>query len=152
MYRGAKGMWGGRRGDFPRVLGTTWKPAKTPLFPVGASRPFSRTWHIEAGHAKEPNVMWLGTEPAALFKSTDRGQTWESVRALNDHADSKKWEPGGGGLGLHSIGVDAGDPKSMTIGISSGGVYETADGGKSWTRHNEGLGSPVPQGPEGDYT
>ena len=48
--------------------------------------------------------------------------------------------------------VDAGDPKTMAIGISSAGVYETTDGGKTWTRHNEGLGSPTPQGPEGDYT
>jgi photosystem II stability/assembly factor-like uncharacterized protein len=53
---------------------------------------------------------------------------------------------------MHSIVVDAGDPKSMAIGISSAGVYETSDGGRSWTRHNEGLASPVPQGPEGDYT
>ena len=96
--------------------------------------------------------MWVGTEPASLFKSTDRGESWESVRALNEHEDAKKWVPGGGGLGLHSIAVDAGDPKAMTIGISSGGVYETADGGKSWTRQNAGLGSPVPQPPEGDYT
>ncbi len=96
--------------------------------------------------------MWLGTEPASLFKSTDRGQTWESVRSLNDHADAKYWEPGGGGLGLHSIVVDAADPKSMAIAISSGGVYETTDGAKSWTRQNAGLESPVPQPPEGDYT
>jgi len=152
LYAGVNATWGGPRVEISRDLGKTWKPAKNPAFPQGDPRTFSRTWHIEAGHAKEPNVMWLGTEPASLFKSTDRGQTWESVRALNDHPDAKYWQPGGGGLGLHSIVVDAGDAKSMAIAISSGGVYETSDGGKSWTRQNAGLGSPVPQPPEGDYT
>lgn len=152
LFAGVNATWGGPRVEISRDLGKTWKPGKNPAFPAGDDRTFSRTWHIEAGHAKEPDVMWLGTEPAALFKSTDRGETWQSVRGLNDHPDTKYWQPGGGGLGMHSIAVDAGDPKRLTIGISSAGVYETADGGKSWTRHNEGLLSPVPQGPEGDYT
>ena len=152
LYAGVNMTWGGPRIELSRDLGKTWKAGANPAFPKGDTRTFSRTWHIEPGHASEPNVMWAGTEPAALFKSTDRGETWESVRALNDHPDTKYWEPGGGGLGLHSIVVDAADAKTMAIGISSAGVYETADGGKSWTRHNEGLGSPVPPRPEGDYT
>ena len=152
LYAGINMTWGGPRVEISRDLGKTWKPGKNPAFPKGDERTFSRTWHIEAGHASEPNVMWLGTEPASLFKSTDRGESWESVRSLNDHPDTKHWSPGGGGLGLHSIVVDSADPKTMAIGISSAGIYETTDGGKTWARHNEGLLSPVPQGPEGDYT
>ena len=150
LYAGINMTWGGPRVEISRDLGKTWKPGKNPAFPKGDPRTFSRTWHIEAGHAKEPNVMWLGTEPASLFKSTDRGETWEPVTALNDHEDAQKWVPGGGGLGLHSIAVDAGDPKAMTIGISSGGIYETTDGGRSWTRMNYGLNSPVPIEKDGD--
>jgi len=152
LYAGVNATWGGPRVEISRDLGKTWKPAKNPAFPAGDERTFSRTWHIEAGHASEPNVMWLGTEPASLFKSTDCGETWESVRSLNDHADRKWWTPGAGGLGLHSIVVDVADANTMSVGISAAGVYETTDGGKSWTRHNEGLGFPVPPGPEGDYT
>jgi len=152
LFAGVNMTWGGPRVEISRDLGKTWKPGKNPAFPNGDERTFSRTWHIEAGHAKQPDVMWVGTEPASLFKSTDRGESWESVRSLNDHEDAKKWSPGGGGLGLHSIAVDAADPKAVTIGISSGGVYETTDGGKSWTRTNHGLGSPVPIEADGDLT
>src|SRR5438045_6340198 len=152
LYAGVNMTWGGARVEFSRDLGKTWKPGKNPAFPKGDERTFSRTWRIEPGHAKEPEAMWVGTEPASLFKSTDRGESWEPVRALNDHEDAKKWAPGGGGLGLHSIAVDAADPKAVTIGISSGGVYETTDGGRSWTRMNYGLGSPVPLEADGDLT
>ena len=151
LYAGINMTWGGPRVEISRDLGKSWKTGANPAFPKGDPRAFSRTWHIEAGHASEPDVLWLGTEPASLFKSTDRGETWESVRALNDHADAKYWSPGGGGLGLHSIAVDATDPKTLAIGISSGGVYETTDGGRSWTRQNQGIGSPVPPQPEGDF-
>ena len=152
LFAGINMTWGGPRIEISRDLGKTWKPGKNPAFPKGDSRTFGRTWHIEPGHASEPHVMWAGIEPAALFKSTDRGESWESVRALNDHPETTYWSPGGGGLGLHSIVVDAVDPKTLAIGISSAGVYETTDAGKTWTRQNAGLGSPVPQPPEGDFT
>ena len=152
LFAAVNMSWGGPRIEISRDLGKTWKPGANPAFPTGDSRTFSRTWHIEPGHTSDPTVMWAGIEPAALFKSTDRGETWESVRALNDHPETRYWSPGGGGLGLHSIAVDAADPKRLAIGISSGGVYETADGGRTWTRANEGLLSPVPPQPEGNYT
>src|SRR5207237_8875450 len=107
---------GGPRIEIPTGHVKTVKPSKNRACPKGDERTFSRTWHIEPGHAKEPEAMWVGTEPASLFKSTDRGESWEPVRALNDHEDAKKWVPGGGGLGLHSIEVDAGDPESIAIG------------------------------------
>jgi photosystem II stability/assembly factor-like uncharacterized protein len=151
LFAGINMAWGGPRVEISRDLGKTWKTGANPAFPKGDDRTFSRTWHIEAGHANQPDVLWCGVEPAALFKSTDRGQSWEPVRALNDHEDRKYWSPGGGGLGLHSIAVDAVDPKSVTIGISSAGVYETSDGGRSWSRANQGTGSPLPPQPEGDF-
>src|SRR5260221_200124 len=77
LCAGVNMSWGGPRVEISRDLGKTWKPGKNPAFPKGDERTFSRTWHIEAGHAKEPNVMWAGTEPASLFKSTDRGESWE---------------------------------------------------------------------------
>ncbi|HEV2010565.1 MAG TPA: hypothetical protein VGS17_06005, partial [Candidatus Limnocylindria bacterium] len=82
LFAGINMTWGGPRVEISRDLGKTWKTGANPAFPKGDDRTFSRTWHIEAGHASQPDVMWCGVEPASLFKSTDRGQSWEPVRAL----------------------------------------------------------------------
>ncbi|MBI3522396.1 MAG: exo-alpha-sialidase [Chloroflexi bacterium] len=144
VWAGVNATWGGPRIEVSHDLGRTWTIAANPAFPAGDDRTFARTWHIEAGHASQPGVVWAGTEPASLFRSGDRGHTWEPVRSLNDHPEHAFWSPGGGGLGLHSIAIDPADARSMTIGISSGGVYDTTDGGKTWTNGNAGTRSPIP--------
>ena len=142
MYAAINSTWGGSRIEYSRDLGKTWKTSKNPAFPQGSDRTFYQTWHIEPGHVKTPNVVWAGTEPAALFRSEDRGETWELNTALDDHPSRKEWVPGFGGMGLHSIAIDATDPSFMQIGISVGGVYTTHDGGASWERDNRQTGGP----------
>jgi len=142
MFAAVNQTWGGSRIEVSRDMGKTWKTTKNPAFPEGTDRTFSKTWHIEPGHSKTPNVVWAGTEPAALFKSEDRGETWSIVKSLDDQPSRAKWVPGFGGMGLHSIAIDAKDPKKMMVGISVGGVYRTEDGGTTWVQDNKVNGAP----------
>src|SRR5438093_3732532 len=134
MYAAVNSTWGGSRIEISRDMGKTWKTSKNPAFPEGSDRTFYQTWHIEPGHPQTPNVVWAGTEPAALFKSEDRGETWSIVQSLDDQPTRAKWVPGFGGMGLHSIAIDAKDPKRMSVGISVGGVYTTTEGARPGRR------------------
>jgi hypothetical protein len=129
--------WGGpkirRSGD----LGRSWSVVSNPVFREPSPLTFKRAWHIEPGHPTQPDVTWVGVEPAALFRTMDRGEYWEPVAGLNEHPTRERWESGGGGLALHSIAIDAGDPKHMAVGISAGGAYESRDGGLTWRPWNE---------------
>lgn len=90
-------------------------------------------WHIEPGHPSEPGVVFAGTQPAGLFRSNDGGSHWEPVEGLNNHPYRSAW--GGTGSGqstLHSIQVDPRDAAHMFVSISTGGTYESTDGGTSW--------------------
>ena len=100
-----------------------------------------RVWHIAPGGPKEKNVLYAGTAPAGLFKSTDAGNTWKELKALSSHKSRKEWMPGAGGLALHSIQVDPMDPKRIFVGISAAGAFRSADGGKKWKPINEGVGT-----------
>jgi photosystem II stability/assembly factor-like uncharacterized protein len=100
----------------------------------------AQVWQLAFG---PDNVVWAGTEPAALFKSTDGGRTFELVRGLWDHPHRRQWFPGGGGLGLHTILIDPRDPQRLHVAISAGGVYRTDDGGETWAPRNHGIGGVV---------
>jgi len=90
-------------------------------------------WTLEAGHAATPGRIWAGTIPGGLFVSEDRGDSWSLVRALWDDPRRKAWTGGGYDYpGLHSVGVDLRDPDSLLVGVSTGGVWRTGDGGASW--------------------
>ncbi len=140
LYAAVNQTWGGPRIEVSRDLGRSWKTAANPAFPAGSDMTFTKTWHIEPGHASTPKVVWAGVDHGALFRSDDRGMTWALVNGLTDHPTRKLWNVGGAGtINLHSIAVDAVDPKRLAIGISAGGVYETRDGGATWTPANTGL-------------
>ena len=83
--------------------------------------------------------MFAGIEDAALFKSTDGGQAWEELSGLRKHGTGPKWQPGAGGMCLHTVLLDPSNPDRMYIAISAAGAFRTDDGGKSWTRINRGL-------------
>ena len=109
------------------------------------------------GHASEPGVWYAGTSPQGLFRSTDGGATWTGVDGFNEHPQRKAWCGGDqdgtpDGPKLHSILVDPRDPKHLYIGMSSGGVFESTDGGADWTPLNKGVKAlflPEPDPPFG---
>jgi photosystem II stability/assembly factor-like uncharacterized protein len=122
-------------------FGKTWsEPERHPIkFPEDSGRALAQNWQIVPGRKSDPNVLYCGVEPAALFKSTDKGDTWEADRGLMYHEHQPKWQPGAGGLCLHTIILDPDNPKRMLIAISAAGVYRTDDGGKTWQARNKGV-------------
>lgn len=96
-------------------------------------------WQIALGHPDEPDTLYAGVEPAALFKSTDAGATWSLVQGLHDHPHRTQWMPGGGGLCLHTVLPDPSNSKRLFVAISTGGVYRTDDGGENWQPRNQGV-------------
>lgn len=117
--------------------GATWEISKTPpRFPKASGLSVSRVWHIEPGVEDEPDVFYAGVEPACLFRSEDRGKSWSPNKALMNHKTRKKWQPGGGGLCMHTVLVDGSRPKRIHVAISAVGTLFTEDGGKTWEFQN----------------
>jgi photosystem II stability/assembly factor-like uncharacterized protein len=101
---------------------------------------FKRVWHIEPSLTSADEV-YAGVEDAALFKSGDGGQSWQEVSGLRKHGSGPFWQPGAGGMCLHSILLDPVDPSRMFIAISAAGAFRTDDGGETWRPINRGLHS-----------
>lgn len=120
--------------------GCSWdEPTESPAFATGAGESVKAVWYILPGHAERPGEVWVGVEPAALFRSRDWGASWQPVRGLNEHPTRSLWQPGGGGLCLHGIAATPADPDDLVATISAGGSYRTTDGGASWTAVNSGV-------------
>jgi photosystem II stability/assembly factor-like uncharacterized protein len=122
-------------------FGKTWTEPEAygVKFPEGADNAVKQIWQIALGHTDEPNTLYCGVEPAALFKSTDAGETWSLVQGLYDHPHRSQWMPGGGGLCLHTILPDPSNSERLFVAISTGGVYRTDDGGANWQPRNQGV-------------
>jgi photosystem II stability/assembly factor-like uncharacterized protein len=125
----------------------TGKPLTTHQWYDGTQHPweFKRVWHLEPS-LDDPDVVYAGVEDAALFRSTDGGKNWHELANLRGHGTGPKWQPGAGGMGLHTIVLDRSNPKRMFIAISAAGAFRTDDGGQTWKAINRGLKSPyLPQ-------
>jgi photosystem II stability/assembly factor-like uncharacterized protein len=120
----------------------TGKPLTTHQFYDGTQHPweFKRVWHLEPS-LDEPGTVYAGVEDAALFRSTDGGESWNEFPGLRGHGTGPKWQPGAGGMCLHTIILDPSNPQRMFIAISAAGAFRTDDGGKTWTPINRGLRS-----------
>ena len=101
---------------------------------------FARVWHLEPS-LTDPDTVFAGAEDAALFKSTDGGTTWAELSGLRTHSTGPSWQPGAGGMCVHTVLVDPTDPQRLHVAISAAGVFRSDDGGESWRPANRGLRS-----------
>jgi photosystem II stability/assembly factor-like uncharacterized protein len=121
----------------------TGKPLTTHLWYDGSQHPweFKRVWHIEPSR-DNPDTAYAGVEDAALFRTTDGGKSWHELPGLRGHGTGSKWQPGAGGMCLHTILFDPTNPKRIYVAISAAGAFRTDDGGATWKPINRGLKSP----------
>ena len=137
------GMPKGESNKFAYDVSTeTGKPLTTHMWYDGTQHPweFKRVWHLEPS-LTDPNHVYAGVEDAALFESKDGGQNWTELAALRGHESGPRWQPGAGGMCLHTILLDPKNPQRIFIAISAAGAFRTDDGGKSWKPINRGLHS-----------
>src|SRR5437660_10276362 len=133
-------MWGAflrSSDDFGRI----WtNPLEASIrFPVESGAALKNIWQFCLGRADEPDTLYCGVEPAALFESRDAGESWSLVRALYEHPHRPRWMPSNGGLFLHTIVPDPGKKERMYVAVSAGGVYRTEDSGNTWQARNNGI-------------
>jgi photosystem II stability/assembly factor-like uncharacterized protein len=134
-------------------LGATWVEPEMPTvaFPDDAEAALANIWQLELGHESQPDVVYAGVEPAALFRSDDAGKSFELVRGLWDHPHRTQWQPGGGGLCLHTVLPHPTDPAKMGIAVSAAGFYRTDDGGTTWSAANKGIKAPFLPDPDVEF-
>jgi hypothetical protein len=127
------------------------KPLTTHQWYDGTQHPweFKRVWHFEPS-LSDPNTVFAGIEDAALFKSTDGGESWHELSGLRGHGTGPKWQPGAGGMCLHTVILDPSNPDRIYIAISAAGAFRTDDGGKTWKPINRGLKSQYIPDPDAE--
>jgi photosystem II stability/assembly factor-like uncharacterized protein len=133
-------MWGAflrSSDDFGRI----WtNPLEASIrFPAESGASLRNIWQICLGRNEEPDKLYCGVEPAALFESGDEGESWSLVRGLYDHPHRPRWMPSNGGLTLHTILPDPCNKDLMYVAVSAAGVYRTDDGGTTWQARNNGV-------------
>ena len=124
------------------VYDTASAPLTTHQFYDGTQHPweFKRVWHLEPS-LSDPDAVYAGVEDAALFQTTDGGKSWHELPGLRGHGTGPMWQPGAGGMCLHTILIDPKNPKRIFIAISAAGAFRSDDGGKTWKPINQGLRS-----------
>ena len=152
LYASQSSGWFGQVPQRSNDGGKTWETGGNQFLYEGTPGPhtwydgsphpweFKRVWHLEPS-PKDPDMLYAGAEDAALFTSTDAGQTWSELPALRTHQTASGWAPGAGGLCLHTILLDPNDGGRIVIAISSAGVFKSDDSGQSWRPANRGLRS-----------
>ncbi|MGA8575875.1 MAG: hypothetical protein WB609_09395 [Candidatus Cybelea sp.] len=157
LYASQSSGWFGQIVQRSDDGGRTWTPVGnrfgyegtpgTHLWYDGTPHPweFARVWHFEPS-PNDPDLVYAGVEDAALFRSTDGGQNWEELSALRTHPSAGSWQPGAGGMCLHTIILDPKDPNRIVTAISAAGAFRSDDAGASWRPINRGLKSnSIPQ-------
>jgi len=151
IYASQSSGWFGQVIQRSNDGGATWEPVGNEFQYVGdpgthqdfdgTQKPwkFTRVWYLEPS-LDDPDTVYAGVEDAALFRSNDGGMTWQELPGLRD-AKGHLWQPGAGGMCLHTILIDPQDPERIYVAISAAGAFRTDDGGKSWRPINNGLKS-----------
>ena len=152
LYASQSSGWFGQMIQRSDDGGKTWNPVGnefryegvpgTHQWYDGTQHPweFKRVWHLEPS-LTDPDVVYAGVEDAALFRSSDGGKTWQELAGLRQHESGPRWQPGAGGMGLHTILIDPSNPDRIFVAISAAGVFRTEDGGLTWRPANRGLRS-----------
>jgi photosystem II stability/assembly factor-like uncharacterized protein len=161
IYASQTSGWFGQQIQRSSDGGKTWEPVGnkfvydgvpgTHQWYDGTPHPweFARVWHLEPSHP-DPDTVFAGVEDAALFKTTDGGQNWNEVSGLRKHGSGPQWQPGAGGMCLHTIICGPSNPKRMYIAISAAGAFRTDDAGTSWKPINRGLKSEFIPDPDAE--
>ncbi len=152
LYASQSSGWFGQQIQRSDDGGETWEPVGneftydgipgTHMWYDGTQHPweFKRVWHLEPSlHDKD--TVYAGVEDAAMFKTTDGGATWKELSGLRNHDTGPRWQPGAGGMCLHTILQDPRNPDRLYIAISAAGAFRTDDGGETWKPINQGLKS-----------
>ena len=152
LYASQSNGWFGQLIQRSNDGGETWEPTGNQFVYEGTPGPhqwydgtphpweFKRVWHLEPSPT-DPDTVYAGGEDAGLFRSVDGGTTWQELPGLRGHASAPSWQPGAGGLCLHTIILDPRDPQRLFIAISAAGVFRSDDGAKTWRPINRGLRS-----------
>ncbi len=152
LYASQSSGWFGQMIQRSDDGGKTWNPVGntfaydgetgTHQWYDGTQHPweFKRVWHLEPS-LSDPETVYAGVEDAALFRTTDGGQSWHEMKGLRTHESGPRWSPGAGGMGLHTMLIDPGNPHRMYIAISAAGAFRTDDGAATWKPINKGLKS-----------
>jgi hypothetical protein len=159
LYASQSSGWFGQVIQRSNDGGATWEPVgnqfaykeggpTTHKWYDGTPHPweFARVWHLEPSWA-DPDTVYAGVQDAGLFRSTDGGATWQELPGLRAHDSAADWQPGAGGLCLHTILIDPTDAKKLTVAISAAGAFRSDDAGGTWRPINRGLvsqGMPNP--------
>ena len=153
LYASQSSGWFGQLIQRSSDGGKTWEPVDnkfvydgvpgTHQWYDGTPHPweFKRVWHLEPS-LTDPDTVYAGVEDAALFRSTDAGKSWQELSGLRGQDTGPRWQPGAGGLCLHTILLDPSDANRIFIAISAAGAFRTDDAGKTWRPINRGLKSP----------
>ena len=154
LYASQSSSWFGQQIQRSNDGGQTWEPVGnkfvydgvpgTHQWYDGTPHPweFARVWHLEPS-LTEPDTVYAGVEDAALFRSADGAETWQELPGLRGHGSGSTWQPGAGGMCLHTILLDPANPERMFIAISAAGVFRTDDAGRTWRPMNRGLRSEM---------
>ncbi len=150
LYASQSGGWFGQVVQRSDDGGRSWEPVGNEFTYDGAvgthqwfdgtQRPweFTRVWHLEPA-LSDPDTVYAGVEDAALFRSTDGGVTWRELRGLRTHGSGPSWQPGAGGMCLHTIVQDPRTTSRLHVAISAAGAFRTEDAGETWEPVNKGL-------------
>lgn len=164
LYASQTSGWFGQQMQRSDDGGVTWNPVDNKFAYDGAAAPvgthqwydgtqhpweFKRVWHLEPS-LSDPDTVYAGVEDAALFKTTDGGKSWHELAGLRGHGTGPQWQPGAGGMCLHTILLDKKNPGRMFIAISAAGAFRSDDGGKTWRPINRGLNSQYIPDPEAE--
>jgi len=161
LYASQCSGWFGQMIQRSNDGGKTWEPVGnkfvydgvpgTHQWYDGTAHPweFKRVWHLEPSWT-DPDTVYAGVEDAALFRSTDGAQNWEELSGLRKHGSGPKWQPGAGGMCLHTIILDPKNRDRIYIAISAAGAFRSDDGGQTWQPINRGLKSLYIPDPEAE--